>query len=250
MTKIIALSSHKGGVGKTTSTINIGAGISNGKKGKRVLLIDLDPQANLTHGLGIKKSEKTIYGSLKGSYPLSVITLTDKLHVIPSTLDLAYAEVELSAEVGREFILKNLLESLNEVYDFIFIDCPPSIGFLTVNALTASDEVYIPLQTEYYALHGLTRLLEIKEKVKKNLNNKLELGGIIFTQYSSRRTLNNYIVSKVEEKFQEKVFKTKIRDTISLAEAPTKGLDIFQYSPKSTGAKDYKELCEEILKRI
>lgn len=250
MGKIIAMSNHKGGVGKTTSTVNIGAGLSNGKQGKRVLLIDLDPQANLTQSLDVLKPEFTVYGSLKGEYPLSPIEITPKLHLVASTLDLSGAEVELSSEAGREFILRDLIEPLKKSYDYILIDCPPSLGLLTINALTASDQVYIPLQTQYLALQGLTKLMEVVEKIKKRLNKKLDLGGVILTQFDTRKTLDRDVAASVEGHFKEKVFKTRIRDTVALAEAPSQGKDIFSYDAKSMGAEDYAELCKEIIKRI
>ena len=190
-TKVIAISNHKGGVGKTTSTVNIGAGLSInniGNKSKQVLLIDLDPQSNLTQSLGVTP-EATIYGSLHGEYPLTPIEITSKLHLIASTLDLSGAEIELSGEAGREFLLRDLIEPLKKHYDYILIDCPPSLGLLTLNALTASDEVYIPLQTQYLALQGLTKLVEIVDKVKKRLNKKLIVGGVILTQFDSRKVL-------------------------------------------------------------
>lgn len=249
MAKIIAISNHKGGVGKTTSTVNIGAGISSGKKGKRVLLIDLDPQANLSQSLGVQHAEMTIYGSLKGSYPLTPMEITQKLFLIPSTLDLSGAEIELSSEAGREFLLQDLIEPLHDQYDFIFIDCPPSLGLLTINALTASDEVYIPLQTQYLALHGLTKLLEVIEKIQKRLNKNLKLGGVILTQFDARKTLDRDVANTIQEHFEDKVFKAKIRNTVVLAEAPSQGLDVFRYSPKSMGAEDYLLLCKEILTR-
>lgn len=249
MGKIIAMSNHKGGVGKTTSAVNIGAGLSNGKGGKRVLLIDLDPQANLTQSLDVLKPEFTIYGSLKGEYPLTPIEITPKLHIIASTLDLSGAEVELSSEAGREFILRDLIEPLKKNYDYILIDCPPSLGLLTINALTASDQVYIPLQTQYLALQGLTKLVEVVDKIKKRLNKKLDLGGVILTQFDSRKTLDRDVAASIEGHFKAKVFKTRIRNTVALAEAPSQGKDIFRYDPKSMGADDYAELCKEIVKR-
>ena len=241
------MSNHKGGVGKTTSTVNIGAGLS--KKGKRVLLIDLDPQANLTQSLNVADSEKTIYGSLRGEFPLTPIEISNRLHLVPSTLDLSGAEIELSSEAGREYILRELIEPLKKQYDYILIDCPPSLGLLTINALTAADEVYIPLQTQYLAIQGLTKLLEVVEKIKKRLNKKIELGGVILTQFDSRKTLDKDVAASIEEHFKAKVFKTKIRNTVALAEAPSKGLDIFRYAPSSMGATDYEELCKEIVQR-
>ncbi len=250
MTTVISLSNHKGGVGKTTSTVNIGAGLSQGKSGKRVLLIDLDPQANLSQSLGITNADKTVYGSLLGEYPLTPVKVTSKLHVIPSTLDLSGAEIELSSEAGREFILRELIEPLKKDYDFILIDCPPSLGLLTVNALTSSDKVFIPLQTQYLALQGLTKLVEVMDKIKKRLNKKLDLGGVILTQYDGRKTLSKDVAESIETHFKGKVFKTRIRDNVSLAEAPSQGKDIFSYSHKSMGAEDYYELCKEIIKAL
>jgi chromosome partitioning protein len=247
MVKIISMSNHKGGVGKTTSTVNIGAGLS--KQGKRVLLIDLDPQANLSLSLNIHNPERSVYGSLRGEYELTPIETGSKLHVIPSTLDLSGAEVELSSEAGREFILRDLIEPLKRSYDYIFIDCPPSLGLLTINALTASDHVYVPLQTQYLALQGLTKLVEVIEKIKKRLNKKLDLGGIILTQFDARKTLDKDVAASIEEHFKEKVFRTRIRSTVALAEAPSQGKHIFDYEEKSMGAKDYLDLCKEILKR-
>lgn len=250
-TKVIAISNHKGGVGKTTSTVNIGAGLSInniGNKSKQVLLIDLDPQSNLTQSLGVTP-EATIYGALHGEYPLTPIEITSKLHLIASTLDLSGAEIELSGEAGREFLLRDLIEPLKKCYDYILIDCPPSLGLLTLNALTASDEVYIPLQTQYLALQGLTKLVEIVDKVKKRLNKKLIVGGVILTQFDSRKVLDRDVAGSVHEHFKDKVFKTKIRNNVSLAEAPSVGKDIFRYSPKSVGAEDYAALCLEIINR-
>lgn len=250
MTKIIAISNHKGGVGKTTSTINIGAGLSQGGKGKKVLLIDLDPQANLTQGFGIEDPITTIYEILKGQQEILPIKLNNKLDLIPASVDLAVLEMELVSFENSQFILKDAIEVLKDKYDFILIDCPPSLGFLTVNALTASDEVYIPLQTEYFSIRGLTRLLELMDKIREKLNKNLALGGVILTQYHSRRALTRHIDPQIEELFKEKVFKTKIRHTVSIPESQTKEMDIFSYNSNSIGAKDYISLCKEILKRL
>ncbi|HQO84074.1 MAG TPA: ParA family protein [Synergistales bacterium] len=248
MGKIISISNHKGGVGKTTSTVNIGAGLSQGKSGKTILLVDLDPQANLSQSLDVFQPDYTVYGALRGEYPLKPIEITPKLHLVASTLDLSGAEVELSSEPGREYILRDLLEPLRGKYDYILIDCPPSLGLLTVNALSASDEIYIPLQTQYLALQGITKLMEVVEKIRARLNKKLELGGVILTQFDSRKILDRDVASSISNHFKDKVFKTRIRDNVSLAEAPTQGKDIFRYSPKSMGAEDYASLCQEILK--
>ncbi len=171
------------------------------------------------------------------------------LDVIPSTLDLSGAEVEMSGEAGREYILRELLEPIRGSYDYILIDSPPSLGLLTINSFTASDQVFIPLQAQYLALQGLTKLLEVIDKIKKRLNKELKVGGVFITQYDSRKVLNRDVVATIEAHFNDEVFKTKVRDNIALAEAPAQGLDIFRYNPKSYGAEDYLSLCKEILKR-
>ena len=247
MSKVISISNHKGGVGKTTSTINIGAGLN--KLGKKVLLIDLDPQANLSQSLRLTDQERNVYGAIKGDYKLSPIEITKGLEVIPSTLDLSGAEVEMSGEAGREYILKELLEPISTYYDYVLIDSPPSLGLLTINAFTSSQEVFIPLQAQYLALQGLTKLLEVVDKIQRRLNKDLRVGGVFITQYDSRKVLNREVVETIQSRFRDKIFKTKIRDNISLAEAPTKGVDIFRYSAKSYGAEDYLSLCKEIIKR-
>lgn len=244
---IIAVANHKGGVGKTTSAINIGAGLVKLKK--RVLLLDLDPQSNLSQSLGIRDQSYTIYGSIKGEYPLYPIPVLKGLDIIPSTLDLSGAEVELSSETGREYILRELLEPIKGSYDYVIIDSPPSLGLLTVNALTCANEILIPLQAQYLALQGLNKLMEIVDKIHKRLNKDLKIGGVFITQYDSRKILNRNVVEAIQEHFKDRVFKTRIRDNVALAEAPAKGLDIFRYSPQSNGAVDYLSLCKEIVKR-
>jgi chromosome partitioning protein len=246
MSNIISISNHKGGVGKTTSAINIGAGLV--KSGKKVLLIDLDPQANLSQSLGVTNPERTIYGAIRGEYSLPPLNILTGLDIIPSTLDLSGAEVELSGEAGREYILRELIEPLKHNYSYILIDTPPSLGLLTLNALTASNKVIIPVQAQFLALQGLTKLLEVIDKIKKRLNKELKVGGVLVTQYDSRKVLNRDVVATIEAHFKDEVFKTKIRDNIALAEAPAQGLDIFRYNPKSYGAEDYLSLCKEILK--
>lgn len=247
MSRVIAISNHKGGVGKTTSTINIGAGLN--QLGKKILLIDLDAQANLSQSLGLADQQRNIYGALRGEYKLEPIQVIKGLDVIPSTLDLSGAEIELSGEAGREYILRELIEPLRGSYSYILIDSPPSLGLLTINALTAADEVFIPLQAQYLALQGLTKLLEVVEKIKLRLNKGLKVGGVFVTQYDKRKILNRDIVAAIETHFKGQVFKTRIRDLVALAEAPTKGLDIFRYNPKSYGTEDYLALCKEILKK-
>ena len=247
MSKVISISNHKGGVGKTTSAINIGAGLNI--LGKKVLLVDLDPQANLSQSLNLTDQERTIYGAIRGEYKLEPVEVVRGLDVLPSTLDLSGAEVELSGEAGREYILRELLEPLRASYNYIIIDTPPSLGLLTINALTASTEVLIPLQAQYLALRGLTKLLEVVDKIKKRLNKELRVGGVFITQYDNRKILNRDVVATIEAHFKEELFTTRIRDNIALAEAPTQGLDIFRYQPKSYGAEDYLSLCKEILKQ-
>lgn len=245
MSKIISISNHKGGVGKTTSTLNLGAGLCRLKK--KVLLIDLDPQANLTQSLGVGEKEANIYTAIRGQSKLQPIEIIKDLHLIPSTLDLSGAEVELSSETGREYILKELIDPVKNDYDFILIDSPPSLGLLTINAFTASDEILIPLQAQYLALQGLSKLMEIVGKIQKRLNKKLEIGGVFITQYDHRKVLNRDIVEVIDNHFKNKVFKTKIRDNVALAEAPTQAVDIFRYNSKSYGAQDYLDLSKELI---
>jgi chromosome partitioning protein len=245
MTKIIAISNHKGGVGKTTSTVNIGAGIA--MKGKQVLLIDLDPQANLTQCLGITDPEETIYGALRGEYHIPIVKVNENLFVTPSTLDLASVEMELSTKIAREVILKKMIEKVANNFDFIFIDCPPSLGLITVNAFAAANEIFIPLQAQFLALHGLDKLTDIIALVKENLNPELKVGGVFITQYDSRKILNRDIAESVSNYFNGNIFTTFIRDNVALAEAPIHGIDIFRYDPKSNGAKDYDNLISEFL---
>ena len=245
--KVISISNHKGGVGKTTSTVNIGAGLN--KLGKKILLIDLDPQANLSQSLNIVEPNKNIYGALRGEYKLEPIEVLPNLGVIPSTLDLSGAEIEMSGEAGREFILKELIDPIKSFYDYILIDTPPSLGLLTLNSFVASDEIYIPLQAEYLALQGFAKLTEVVDKITKRLNNNLKIGGVFITQYDQRKILNRDVLASIEEHFKEKVFKTTIRNNITLAEAPAQGKDIFRYNSYSYGALDYLDLCQEILKK-
>ena len=247
MSKVISISNHKGGVGKTTSAINIGAGLN--KLGKKVLLIDLDPQANLSQSLGLIEPERNIYGSLRGEYKLEPLGILKGLDIIGSTLDLSGAEVEMSGEAGREYILRELIEPIRNNYDYILIDSPPSLGLLTINSFTASDEIFIPLQAQYLALQGLAKLTEVIEKIKKRLNKELKIGGVFITQYDSRKVLNRDVVATIQAHFKDVVFNTIIRDNIALAEAPAQGLDIFRYNAKTNGAEDYLSLSKEIVKR-
>lgn len=247
MGTVISLLNHKGGVGKTTSAINIGAALV--ELGKKVLLIDLDPQANLTISLGIPRQRVTIYEALRGEGELAPYTHKERLDVVTSSLDLSGAEMELINEAGREFILRELINQVADDYDYILIDCPPSLGLLTLNALTSSRYVMIPLQTEFLAVQGLAKIKQVIDKVRMRLNKQLEMGGVIATMYDSRRVLNRDVVDTIHKYFGDKVFKTYVRDNVALAEAPAQRKDIFDYQPKSPGAADYLALSKEILER-
>lgn len=247
MTIIYSVSNHKGGVGKTTSTVNIGAGLT--QYDKKVLLIDLDPQANLTHSFNIKNPEFTIYDYLRGEKTIIPIEIRNNLFIIPASLDLSAAEIELSAEPGREYILKDILDNISAEYDYVLIDCPPSLGLLTINALAASDKVIIPLQAEFLPLKGLAKLNDVILKIKSRLNKKLEVGCVFFNQFDSRKVLNREISESVKRFFEGKVLENKISNNIALAEAPSQGKDIFWYNKNSKGAIDYKNLCDEMRER-
>ncbi|MEA1939109.1 MAG: ParA family protein [Candidatus Caldatribacteriota bacterium] len=247
--KIIALINQKGGVGKTTCAINIGAGLN--KLNKRVLLIDLDPQAHLTYSLGIPAHEQknTVYELLKNKIKAKkTIINRNGIDLIPSSLNLSGAEIEFSGIAGREFLLRESLEGIKK-YDYVLIDCPPSLGLLTLNALTTAQEIYIPLQTEFLALQGMSKLLETINIVKKRLNKNIEIAGIIATRFDHRKNLNKEVVEKIENYFGNRLFNTFIRDNVSLAEAPSFGQTIFEYKSNSYGSKDYLSLCKEIVKR-
>jgi chromosome partitioning protein len=246
--KTISIMNHKGGTGKTTSTINIGAGLA--KKGLKVLLMDIDSQANLTEGLGIREAEVSVYDSIRESKKLPILHITENLDLVPSSIDLLGAETEIVSKIGREQIIRKLLKPVRSDYDFIIIDCPPSVGLLTVNAMVASDTILIPLQGEYFAYKGVDRLLGIVNEVRENLNDKLEIGGVFITQINPNRILTKTIVEKLTEDLQEKVFETKIRMNVALAEAQLQGQSIFDYAPDSNGAKDYEMLVDEILSKL
>lgn len=249
MTKIIAISAHKGGVGKTETSCSLAAALQ--LKGKRVLVIDLDGQANLTESLGLSiEEEETIYGAMCGKHPLPLVELSNGITIVPSCLDLSAAESELISEPGRELILKGLIAKALAIkpFDYVLIDCPPSLGLLTLNALTAADYVIIPVQAQFLAMRGMAKIMNIISIVKERLNPTLQIGGIVITQYNSRKTLNKSVAELIRDSFCDKVFKTIIRDNVALAECPIQGQTIFEYSPKSNGANDYMSLAEEVLK--
>lgn len=249
MAKIIAISNHKGGCGKTTSTINIGAALA--QMGQRTLLVDLDPQANLTISLGVdpEGQQHNTYTALCMNDTPQPIQIAKGLELIPSTTDLVGAELELVNKAGREQVLGWMLSAVQNPYKYIILDCPPSLGLLTLNAMTAADAVYIPLQAQYLAMQGLAKLQQVIAQIGQQLNRRLQLGGVFITQYDSRKVLHRNVKELAEQTLGAAVCKTTIRDNIALAEAPTAGQTIYQYAPKSNGAADYMALAKEIHQR-
>ena len=250
MGKIISVANQKGGVGKTTTTINLSTMLA--KKGKRVLLIDADPQGNATSGVGAEKDvEFSTYDILVNDTEIIDAvekTIIKNLLVCPSNINLAGAEVELVSMISREQRLKEKLEEVRDEFDYIFIDCPPSLGLITLNAFTASDSVLIPIQCEYYALEGLGQLINTVNLVKKHLNKSLDIEGALLTMYSPRTNLSNQVVQEVNRYFKDKVYKTVIPRNVRLSEAPSYGMPITEYDSKSKGAKAYQKLAKEFLK--
>lgn len=252
MGRVIAISNQKGGVGKTTTAINLSACLA--EKGKKVLVIDIDPQGNTTSGLGIDKEkvENTVYDILV-NYTTIWETMTpsivEGLTVVPSDRELAGAEIELIGVKEREYILKKEVDKIKEKYDFIIIDCPPSLNTLTVNAMTTADTVLVPIQCEYYALEGLSELMYTIELVKDRLNPSLEIEGVVFTMYDARTCLSLQVVENVKENLKQNVYKTIIPRNVRLAEAPSHGLPISMYDPKSAGAEGYRNLADEVIER-
>lgn len=241
----IALVNHKGGVGKTTSALNIAAGMA--RKGQRVLVIDTDPQCNLTLGFGLFDVADTIYDSFSKGNPLPVYQVRESLFVVPCSLDFAAIELEIANRVAREKTLLKLLKPLEKDYDVCIIDCPPSLGTITVNALVAANEIYIPMTAEYFAFHGIDTIIGIIRQVKENLNEELEVKGVFFTQFKNR-VLSKEIEKQLEKVLGNVLMETKIRVNVALAESQANGKNIFEYEPKSNGAEDYTKLVKEIIK--
>lgn len=251
-TKVMAIINQKGGVGKSTTAINLSAAL--GEMGKQVLLVDLDTQGNSSSGLGIEKSrvEHCVYDVLLNDVPVEDVIIPDVcegLDVIPATINLAGAEVELVAEMARENRLRDSVGSLRGKYDYVFIDCPPSLGLLTVNALVAADKLLIPIQCEFYALEGVTKLLDSMKRVKTRLNPSLDIFGVLLTMYDGRTTLSKQVVEEVRNYFGKIVFDTLIPRTVKLSEAPSFGQPITQYDPSGKGAQSYVDLAKEVINR-
>ncbi len=252
MGRVIAVANQKGGVGKSTTAINLSACLA--EKGKKVLTIDIDPQGNTTSGLGVDKNavEITLYELLLGEVEIDDVIIknvVDNVDLVPSNVNLSGAEIELLGIRDKEYILKNSIDQIRSRYDFIIMDCPPSLSMLTINALTASNSVLVPIQCEYYALEGLSQLIHTIELVKERLNDGLFIEGVVFTMYDARTNLSLQVVENVKDHLQQNIYKTIIPRNVRLAEAPSYGQPVTMYDSKSTGAESYRLLAEEVINR-
>ena len=252
MGRVIAVANQKGGVGKTTTAINLSACLA--EKGQKVLAIDMDPQGNMTSGLGIDKDEveKNIYDLMIGQVGVEEVLqkeAIENLDIIPTSIDLSAAEIELIGVDDKEFIIRNAIAPIKDNYDYIIIDCPPSLSMLTINAMTTADSVLVPIQCEYYALEGLSQLIHTVELVKERLNPILEIEGVVFTMYDARTNLSLQVVENVKSNLNQNIYKTIIPRNIRLAEAPSHGLPINKYDTKSSGAESYRMLADEVMSR-
>ncbi|MGX7200209.1 ParA family protein [Enterococcus nangangensis] len=252
MARVISVANQKGGVGKTTTTVNLGACLAH--LGKKVLLIDIDAQGNATSGLGIRKPDvkNDIYDILVNEFPIQetiLPTSRENLFIVPATIQLAGAEIELTSMMARESRLKSAVAEIQDQYDYILIDCPPSLGHLTINSFTASDSILIPVQSEYYALEGLSQLLNTIRLVQKHFNPDLQIEGVLLTMFDARTNLGAEVVEEVRKYFQERVYDTIIPRNVRLSEAPSHGLAIIDYDPRSKGAESYQALAKEVLAR-
>lgn len=250
MGRTIAIANQKGGVGKTTTAINLSACLA--EKGKKVLAVDMDPQGNMTSGLGVDKDsvENTIYNLIIGESKMEEVLIKDvleNLDIIPTNIDLSGAEIELLDVEEKEYIVRNEIGKIKDNYDFIIIDCPPSLSMLTINAMTTADSVLVPIQCEYYALEGLSQLIHTVELVRDRLNPKLTIEGVVFTMYDARTNLSLQVVENVKDNLEQTIYKTIIPRNIRLAEAPSYGIPINKYDPKSAGAESYLRLADEVI---
>lgn len=252
MKRIIAVANQKGGVGKTTTSINLSSCLA--ALGKKVLAVDMDPQGNMTSGLGIDKNdvEYTVYDLILGEADIETVickNVLENLDVLPTNVDLSAAEIELIGVDDKEFIIKKAVDKVKDQYDYIIIDCPPSLNMLTINAMTTANSVLVPIQCEYYALEGLSQLIHTIDLVKNRLNSDLEIEGVVFTMYDARTNLSLQVVENVKDNLQQTIYKTIIPRNIRLAEAPSHGLPINLYDPKSTGAESYMLLAKEVISK-
>lgn len=252
MGRIIAIANQKGGVGKTTTAINLSASLA--EKGRKVLAIDMDPQGNMSSGLGLDKNaiDGTIYDMIIGEADVEEVIHKDtieNLDILPSNVDLSAVEIEMIDVENKEFVVKNAIQKIRDNYDYVIIDCPPSLSLLTVNAITTADSVLVPIQCEYYALEGLSQLIHTVELVKDRLNPVLEIEGVVFTMYDARTNLSLQVVENVKDNLEQNIYKTIIPRNIRLAEAPSFGTPINQYDPRSAGAESYMRLAEEVISK-